>query len=186
MLIGERLTSIWRYASNRKVADSSPDEVIAILIYLILPAKNSNSSLETWECGRRDPLRWLRGTFHQQNLALTSPTNGGLSVGIVCLRTEATELLILPAALGHGVCSVSNRNEYQESSGGLKRGQRLRLTTSPPSASRSSWECGILDILQLYRPARPLTWVAVIFFLFHVHLDSVQNLLSSCLVSKNL
>jgi hypothetical protein len=37
---------------------------------------------------------------------------------------------------GPGVDSASNRNEYQESSWGLKGGWRVRLTTSPPSMSR--------------------------------------------------
>jgi hypothetical protein len=42
--------------------------------------------------GRRDPLRWPRDTLYPQKLALTSPTCGGRSVGIVRLRTK-----------GHGV-----------------------------------------------------------------------------------
>jgi hypothetical protein len=41
---------------------------------------------------RGDPLRWPRDTLYPQKLALTSPTSGGHSVGIVCLRTK-----------GHGV-----------------------------------------------------------------------------------
>jgi hypothetical protein len=32
-----------------------------------------------------------RGTLYLQKLALTSPTNGGRSVGVVRLRTKATE-----------------------------------------------------------------------------------------------
>jgi hypothetical protein len=39
--------------------------------------------------GRRDPLRWPRDTLYSQKLALTSPTRGGRSVGIVRLRTKA-------------------------------------------------------------------------------------------------
>jgi hypothetical protein len=42
--------------------------------------------------GRGDPLRWSRDTLYPQKLALTSPTSGGRSVGIVRLRTK-----------GHGV-----------------------------------------------------------------------------------
>jgi hypothetical protein len=38
--------------------------------------------------GRGDPLRWPRDTLYPQNLALTSPTSGGHSVGIVRLRTK--------------------------------------------------------------------------------------------------
>jgi hypothetical protein len=39
--------------------------------------------------GRGDPLRWPRDTLYPQKLALTSPTGGGRSVGIVCLRTKS-------------------------------------------------------------------------------------------------
>jgi hypothetical protein len=41
---------------------------------------------------RGDPLRWPRDTLYPLKLALTSPTSGGRSVGIVRLRTK-----------GHGV-----------------------------------------------------------------------------------
>jgi hypothetical protein len=37
------------------------------------------------------PLCWPRDTHYPQKLALTSPTSGDRSVGIVCLRTKATE-----------------------------------------------------------------------------------------------
>jgi hypothetical protein len=40
---------------------------------------------------RGNPLRWPRDTLYPQKLALTSPTSGGRSVGIVRLRTKATE-----------------------------------------------------------------------------------------------
>jgi hypothetical protein len=39
--------------------------------------------------GRGDTLRWPRDTLYPQKLALTSPTSGGRSVGIVCLRTKS-------------------------------------------------------------------------------------------------
>ena len=42
--------------------------------------------------GRGDPLRWPRDTpLSAKKLALTSPTDGGRSVGIVRSRTKATE-----------------------------------------------------------------------------------------------
>jgi hypothetical protein len=57
----------------------------------LLEWKSSGSGLESREYGRRDPLRWPRDTLQPQKLALTSPTSGGCSFGIVCLGTKATE-----------------------------------------------------------------------------------------------
>jgi hypothetical protein len=42
-----------------------------------------------------DPLRWPRDTLYLQKLALTSPTCGDRSVGIVNLRTKTTDFLWL-------------------------------------------------------------------------------------------
>jgi hypothetical protein len=41
--------------------------------------------------GRGNSLLWPRNTLNAPKLALTSPTSGGRSVGIVHLRTKATE-----------------------------------------------------------------------------------------------
>jgi hypothetical protein len=57
----------------------------------VLGWKSSDSGLERREYGRRDPSRWSRGNLYPQKLALTSPTRGGRSVGIVRSRTQATE-----------------------------------------------------------------------------------------------
>jgi hypothetical protein len=40
-------------------------------------------------------IRWPRGTLYPQTLALTSPTSGGRSVGIVCSWTQAREFFFL-------------------------------------------------------------------------------------------
>jgi hypothetical protein len=60
----------------------------------LLERKSSCSGLESRECGRRDPSHWPGGTLYPQKLALTSPTSGGRSVGIVRLRTQTTALIL--------------------------------------------------------------------------------------------
>jgi hypothetical protein len=57
----------------------------------VLGRKNSGSGVESREYSRSDPSRWPRGILYSQKLALTSPTGGGRSVGIVRSRTQATE-----------------------------------------------------------------------------------------------
>jgi hypothetical protein len=61
----------------------------------LLERKSSCSSLESREYDRGDPSLWPRGALYPRKLALTSPTSGDLSVGIVRSRTKATELLLL-------------------------------------------------------------------------------------------
>jgi hypothetical protein len=57
----------------------------------LLGRNSSGCGLENREYGRGDPVRWSRDTLYPQKLTLTSPTSGGRSVGVVRLRTKATE-----------------------------------------------------------------------------------------------
>jgi hypothetical protein len=52
----------------------------------LLGRNRSFSGLVSREYGHRDPLRWRRDILYPQKLALTSPTSGGRSVGIVVQR----------------------------------------------------------------------------------------------------
>jgi hypothetical protein len=60
----------------------------------LLGRNNSDFGLENREYGRGDPLRGPRDTIYPSNLALTSPTSGGRSTGIVRLRTKATKFIL--------------------------------------------------------------------------------------------
>jgi hypothetical protein len=57
----------------------------------LLGRKSSGFGLEIREYGSRDPSRWSRGTLYPQKLALTPPTSGDRSVGIVRSRTKSME-----------------------------------------------------------------------------------------------
>jgi hypothetical protein len=62
----------------------------------LLGRNNSGFGLENREYVRGDPLRWPFDTLYPQKLALTSPTSGDRSVGIVRLRVKATEFYFIP------------------------------------------------------------------------------------------
>jgi hypothetical protein len=57
----------------------------------LLERKNRGCCLENREYGRRDPSRCPRDILYPKKFALTSPTNGGRTVGIVRSRTQATK-----------------------------------------------------------------------------------------------
>jgi hypothetical protein len=73
--------------------------------------------------------------------------------------------LIFSAALGPGVYSVSNRNEYQKQNNNVsgERDRCVGLTTLPPFVSLLSIQRGILNISQPYRPPRPVTGIVLLY-----------------------
>jgi hypothetical protein len=82
----------WRYQMFWEVValEQGPLRLVSIIVEL-LGRIGSSCGLENRDYGRRDPSRWSRGTLYPQKLALASRTRGGLSVGIVRSRTQATE-----------------------------------------------------------------------------------------------
>jgi hypothetical protein len=61
----------------------------------LLGRKSRGSGLENREYGRRDPSHWPRGTLYPQKLAVTSPTCGSRSVGIVRSWTQTMEFFFV-------------------------------------------------------------------------------------------
>jgi hypothetical protein len=68
--------------------------------------------------------------------------------------------LILLAALGLGVYSACNRNEYQKQKNNVS-GEK---SASVRRADNLTAICGILNIPQPYRLPRPVTGIALLYF----------------------
>jgi hypothetical protein len=88
----------------------------------LLGRKSSGSGQEIREYGLRDLSLWPRDTLYLQRLALTLPTSGGRSFGIVRFRTKATEFVCFVLSSGHVTSRFSALSQRLKS--GLK-GQRF-------------------------------------------------------------
>jgi hypothetical protein len=107
------------------------------------------------------------------------PTSGSLKSEGRGFETRRGGILNLPNPSGRtspGVYSASNRNEYRKHKKkcfwGVERCRCIGLTTLPPSISRLSGQCGILNISRPYRPPRPVTGTA---FLYLEPYESPEN-----------
>lgn len=108
----------------------------------------------------------------QQRTTRRQRTKDVTFINVVCCKLkgggtrhrQATEMfpnfLILPATLGPGACSASNRNGYQQMIAclyGVERCRPLRLTALPPSVvqtMRGSSTCSRLRLFT-FRDVRP-------------------------------
>jgi hypothetical protein len=88
--------------------------------------------------------------------------------------------IILPAEPGPEVYWASQRNEYQE----IECGLFMRVTISPPPASRLSRQYGIRNVSQSYRPPRPVTGIALLATYLQIQIflttDGLSDSLSWC------
>jgi hypothetical protein len=82
------------YQKNRVVGLEGVHSASWVQLRSYLKEK-SGSCLENREYFRRYPSRWPRGTLYLRKLAITSPTSGGRSVGIVRSRTQTWSLFLV-------------------------------------------------------------------------------------------
>jgi hypothetical protein len=84
-------------------------------------------------------------------------------------ETRWGEILNLPNPSGRmgftqPLTEISTGNIKKKNFWGVKYGWCVGLKTLPPPMSRLSRQCGILNISQSYRPPRPVTGIALLFY----------------------
>jgi hypothetical protein len=92
--------------------ERGPLSLVSITEEQLLDWKSSGSGSTKDEInGREDPLRWPRDILYPQKLALTLPTSGCRSVGMVRLGTKATEFSYFSVLIKHYAINIYRRVE---------------------------------------------------------------------------
>jgi hypothetical protein len=130
----------------------------------LIERKSSGSGLESREYGRRYPSRWPRGILYRQKLALTSPTSGGRSVGIVHSRTQATEFSLLLLLILYGPfvgpwTIFQFLDPMQNSARALGWGSACRIAAAYTRKNRN--RINIYRYLCLERDSNPVNWCLI-------------------------
>jgi hypothetical protein len=124
-----------------------------------------------------DPLRWPRETLCPQKFALTSPTSGGRSVGIVRLRTKSTEIFFYET----GSCAIFlqwSRYKWLEWAKAGRLYETIKKMLTPIGvlcykSLHAEWTFKVTKRLSLLEKMKVLGWTEL--YAWHSRKDSLFN-----------
>jgi hypothetical protein len=125
------------------------------IIEELLELKSSGSGLENRINGHGDTLRWIRDTLYPQKLALTSPTSGGRSVGIVRLRTKSHGVMSLMLLLCFSIAAsvkklvIYNRDIYVVEEWHMQNHHSVKVLLKKSIYLTHSWSRALLEKLPI-------------------------------------